>query len=159
VIRLEGYRLSQGEVSPGDTLVLTLYWQAEKPVEKHYTVFVHLQDANGNLVTQQDNPPARAMRPTNEWETNALIEDPYEVQIPGDAAVGQYTLSAGMYDTTTVERLAVLDPEGNRLPDDRVVLARVQVEPVVPYWRWGLTTVWLLLVSAGALRAWLERQG
>jgi hypothetical protein len=153
-IRLEGYRLAQGEVSPGDTLMLTLYWQAEQPVKKHYTVFVHLQDANGNLIAQQDNPPARGMRPTNEWETNVLIEDPYEIQIPADAAQGQYVLSAGMYDTTTVERLAVLDPEGNKLPDDRIVLARVQVEPVVPWWRWVLSGLWVTIVVAGAVWNW-----
>jgi hypothetical protein len=158
-IRLEGYRLAQGEVSPGDTLVLTLYWQAKEPVEKHYTVFVHLQDADGNLVTQQDNPPARSMRPTNEWKANVLIEDPYEVQIPIDAALGRYVLSAGMYDTTTVERLAVFDSDGSRLPEDRVVLAHVQVRPVVAWWRWALSGVWLAVVAAGVVGRLFGRRG
>jgi len=99
------------------------------------------------------------MRPTNEWETNVLIEDPYEIQIPADAAQGQYVLSAGMYDTTTVERLAVLDPEGNKLPDDRIVLARVQVEPVVPWWQWALSGVWLAIVAAGVVRAVADSRG
>jgi hypothetical protein len=157
-IRLEGYRLAQSEVSPGDTLVLTLYWRADRPVEKHYTVFVHLQDANGNLIAQQDNSPARGMRPTNEWETDVLIEDPYEVQVPIDAAKDQYLLSAGMYDTTTIERLAVFDYEGRRLPEDRVVLADVSVQPVTPWRRWALSGVWLAVVAAGAVQAWFGRR-
>jgi hypothetical protein len=153
-IRLEGYRLAQDEVSPGDTLLLTLYWRAEQPVEKHYSVFVHLQDENGNLVAQQDNPPVRGMRPTNEWEPHVLIEDPYEVHLPSDVAHGQYVLSAGMYDSTTVERLAAFDSDGNPLPDDRIVLKQVQVKPVIPWWRWALSGLWVAIVAVGTVWSW-----
>ena len=149
-IRLEGYRLARDEVGPGDTLVLTLYWQAEKSVAKHYTVFVHVQDANGNLIAQQDNPPVRGTRPTNEWKANVLIEDPYEVQIPIDAALGLYTLRAGMYDATTGERLDVVSTDGRQLPEARVELAQVQVEPAVPWWRWVLSGAWVAIVVIGA---------
>lgn len=153
-IRLEGYRLAQDEVSPGDTLLLTLYWRAEQPVEKHYSVFVHLQDENGNLVAQKDNPPVRGMRPTNEWEPHVLIEDPYEVHLPSDVAHGQYVLSVGMYDSTTVERLAALDSDGNPLPDGRIVLTQVQVKPVIPWWRWALSGLWVAIVAVGTVWSW-----
>jgi hypothetical protein len=156
-IQLRGYRLVRREVQPGDTLVLTLYWQAEQPVERHYTVFVHLQDVDGGLVAQQDNPPVRGTRPTNEWEPNVLIEDPYELQLPVDADLGQYTLSIGMYDSTTVERLPVHDLEGNRLPEDRVLLTHVQVAPAVPGWRWALSFGWLIAVAIGTASPLLWR--
>jgi hypothetical protein len=132
-------------------LVLTLYWQAEQPVEKHYTVFAHLQDANGNLISQQDNPPVRGTRPTNEWELGVLIEDPYEIQIPADADLGQYRLSIGMYDSITGERLDVVGIDGEQLPEGRVELTEIWVEPVVPWWRWVLSGVWISVVVAGTV--------
>ena len=147
-IQLKGYRLAQERVAPGDTLLLTLYWWAERPVGKYYTVFVHLQGADGSLVTQQDNIPVRGTWPTNEWETHVLIEDPYEVQIPTDAALGEYVLSTGMYSPITMERLEAVGADGGRLSEDRVELTSVQVRPAVPWWRWALSGGWVMFVAA-----------
>ncbi len=157
-IRLVGYRLAQEAVSAGDTLVLTLYWQAEQPVKGDYTVFVHLQGPDGSLMAQQDNPPVRGTRPTSGWAPGALVEDPYEVQVPADAAFGRYTLNAGMYDPATVERLEAVDADGRRLSENRVVLTGVMVRPAVPWWRWVLSGAWLVVVAAGVLQAWFGRR-
>jgi hypothetical protein len=157
-IRLVGYRLVQEDVSPGDALVLTLYWRAEQPVAGDYTVFVHLEEADGSLVAQQDNPPVRGTRPTSGWVPGVLVEDPYEVQLPADVACGQYALSAGMYDPATGERLEAVAADGERLPEDRVVLANVSVQPVTPWWRWTLSGAWFALVVTGAVWAWLGRR-
>jgi hypothetical protein len=118
-----------------------------------------VQAADGTLVAQQDNPPVRGTQPTTEWKTGVLVEDPYEIRLPSDAAVGDYVLSTGMYDTATMERLPAHGAGRERLPEDRVVLGRVRVEPVVPWWRWALTFVWLMLASAGGVWTWLRRQG
>ena len=40
---------------------------------------------------------------------------------------GEYELSAGMYDTETIERLPVYDPAGNLVPEARVVLGTIRV--------------------------------
>ncbi len=157
-IRLVGYRLVPNEVSPGDALLLTLYWQADAPVDEDYTVFVHLQALDGTLVAQQDNPPVRGTRPTSEWESGELIEDPYEIQIPADAAFGEYALSTGMYNPVTVERLEALGADGGQLPEARVVLAGVSVQPAVPWWRWALSGLWLAILSAGLVWPWFNRR-
>jgi hypothetical protein len=157
-VRLMGYRLTQKTVSPGDTLVLTLYWQAEETIVGDYTVFVHLQGADGGLAAQQDNPPVRGAQPTSGWMPGELVEDPYEIQVPVDAAFGQYALSAGMYDPVTVERLEAVAADGERLPEDRVVLTNVQVQPAVPWRRWAISAVWCAFVMAGAVWAWLGRR-
>jgi hypothetical protein len=157
-IRLVGYRLVQDRVVPGDTLLLTLYWRAEAPVEGNYTVFTHLQGPGGQLVAQQDNPPGRGTRPTSGWEIGVLIEDPYEIPVPPDASFEDYTLSVGMYDPATVERLATFGADGGRLPEDRVVLATVEVRPAVPGWRWALSGAWLAIIAAGIAWPWLRRR-
>jgi len=157
-IRLVGYRLARDNVNPGDTLLLTLYWRAGGPIDQDYTVFVHLLGPDGRLVAQQDNPPVRSTRPTSGWGVNELIEDPYEIRLPADAPFGEYTLSVGMYDPVTLERLPTFDAAGEHLPEDRVVLATVRVEPVIPRWRWALSAIWLTVILAGAVGPWLRRQ-
>jgi hypothetical protein len=157
-IRLVGYRLAQDEVAPGDPLLLTLYWRAEAPAGGSYTVFAHLQGPDGRLVAQQDNPPVHGTQPTSGWEPGVLVEDPYEIRVPPDAAFGDYTVSAGMYDPATVERLPAFAADGARLPEDRVVLATVEVRPAVLWWRWALSGVWLAVVAGGVVWPWLRRR-
>jgi len=41
---------------------------------------------------------------------------------------GEYTIEIGMYDLISGERLAAFDTEGERLPDDRIILTKVEVE-------------------------------
>ncbi len=137
--------------TPGDTLLLTLYWRVESPIAEDYTVFTHLQAPNGDLVAQQDNPPQRGARPTSGWEHGELIEDPYEIQIPSGTAHGDYTLSVGMYDPETVERLPAYNADGEPLPYDRIVLQTVSVRPVVPRWRRVLAGAWLAIIVLGAV--------
>ena len=153
-IRLEGYRLAQSEVSPGDVLLLTLYWQTENPVGRDYTVFVHLQGPDDVLVAQQDNPPVRGTRPTSGWEINTPIEDPYEIRVPSGTIFGDYTLNVGMYDPATVVRLAAFGPDGGRLPEDRVVLAMVRVQPVVTWQQWAFSGMCLAATALGVVRDW-----
>jgi len=76
----------------GDALHIELYWLAETPVAESYTVFTQLIDPSGALVAQQDNLPVEGLAPTNTWQPNTPIRDPYVLQIPADAAVGEYRL-------------------------------------------------------------------
>ena len=148
-VRLLGYRVVPEEAALGDLLLLTLYWQAEGPIGADYTVFVHLQGPDGGLAAQQDNPPVRGTRPTSGWERGDVIEDPYEIRIPPGADPGDYTLSVGMYQVDTLERLAAFGPDGQPLAEARVPLAVVPVTPVVPWWRWLLSGAWLAAVALG----------
>ncbi len=156
-IRLEGYRLAQDEVAPGQPLLLTLYWRAEAPIDRDSIVFVHLRGPDGRVVIRQDGPPGRGARPTTGWEVGELIEDPHEVPLPADVPFGEYVLTAGMYDPASSERLPALDGEGHRFPEDEVVLATVRVAPVVPRWWWVLSGAWSAVILAGVAIPWLRR--
>ena len=46
-IHLLGYDVQEDELSPGNRLELTLYWEAEGSAERYWSVFVHLVDRNG----------------------------------------------------------------------------------------------------------------
>jgi len=69
VARLLGHRLA----SQPDRFTLSLYWQAEKPDDIDYTVFVHVLNAAGQMVTGQDSQPAGGRYPTGIWEPGEII--------------------------------------------------------------------------------------
>jgi hypothetical protein len=153
-VQLVGYRLAGEDLVPGDSVVLTLYWMAAGEIQEDYTVFVHLLGEDGELIAQQDNPPGRGSRPTSGWEAGALIEDQYELPFPDDRSMGEYALSVGMYNSATIERLDVISPDGQRLPEDRAILTTVQVSPMVPPWWWTLSGLWFTLVLGGCVGYW-----
>jgi len=126
-VRFLGYDISDLTLSPGETLALTLYWQASRPVSPPQKVFVHLVGADGQIHAQQDNEPLRWQRPTNGWQPGELLADPYLIRLEETAPPGGYLLVIGMYDAVSGVRLPVFDAAGKRLSEDRIVLGQVQV--------------------------------
>jgi 4-amino-4-deoxy-L-arabinose transferase-like glycosyltransferase len=108
-------------------IALRLYWRTNMKLERDYTVFVHLYSSDGRLVAQKDSMPVNGTFPTTQWEANDTIVDLYWIAIPGDLPNGTYTLMIGMYDSQTQVRLPVLDSEGNAFPENRVLLATINL--------------------------------
>jgi hypothetical protein len=96
IATLVGFDLA-GEMQSGNTLTVTLVWRAEETPTTSYRVFLHLLDAEGNLVAQSDGVPAGWTRPTTGWLPGEYVTDTHTLTIPPEAAPGEYTLQAGMY--------------------------------------------------------------
>jgi hypothetical protein len=122
-VALLGYQLEPQTPTPGDTLRLTLYWQALAPIAHPYTVFSHLLGPDGQLISQQDNMPLRNTAPTTCWIPGEIIADPYDLPISPHVIPGDYTLETGLYLWETGERLPVTGPKAT--PDGRIILAEV----------------------------------
>jgi len=127
-VTLLGYDVSSRAVQPGQSLDLTLYWQARREMTKDYTVFTHLVAADGRIVAQQDNQPAEGRYPTSLWDTEEIVVDRYRLTIAPDAPGGEYHLEVGMYLLSTLERLKVAsgDEEGQDWIRLGLVFVRVQ---------------------------------
>ncbi len=129
--RLGGYRLPGFErdaplrVAAPATLRVVLYWRTAQKIERDYTVFIHLIDADDNIITQHDRMPVPNDYPTSAWQADEWIVDSHDLEIA--APPGMYTLVAGMYDLATLARLSAFDARGARFPADRVVLTRVTI--------------------------------
>lgn len=121
-IQLLGYDLPRITFAPGDTVPLTLYWQALRAIEGDYKVFTHLLDPAGQLRGQQDSVPVGGARPTTGWIKDEIIIDQYEIPLSPDAPAGTYQIEIGLYEATTIMRLPAFDAGGNPLPDNRVLL-------------------------------------
>ena len=72
--RLLGY---DGPVITGETLALTLYWQALGRSASPHNVSVQLLDASGVLAAQRDQPPGDGAYPTTGWLAGEVLADAY----------------------------------------------------------------------------------
>ncbi|MCK6627081.1 MAG: DUF2723 domain-containing protein [Anaerolineae bacterium] len=90
-----------------------VYWQGLSEMDQLYFVFLHLVDAQGRLLAQQDKGPGlRGKEPTTSWLPGEVIADPIDLTLPADLPPGQYTLRIGLYLPPTGPRLPVL-PTGD----------------------------------------------
>ncbi len=131
-IQFDGYDLARAIVAPGETVQLTLHWQALAPVKSPYKVFTHLIGAmnpatQSPVWAQMDGEPVGGSRPTTQWLVGATIDDLYGLTVPPNAPPGEYQIEIGMYDPGTLARLPVYDANGARVEDDRVILGTVTV--------------------------------
>jgi hypothetical protein len=123
---LRGYDLSPGVGQAGRDLDVTLYWQALAPMDRDYTVFVHLVGPDGQLVAQHDSQPWwEVSLPTSTWGPGEELRDQHQLSLPSDLAPGTYTLRVGAYYWETLERLPVV--EDNAPVGDYVELGSVDV--------------------------------
>jgi hypothetical protein len=99
-ITLKGYTLVSDELAPGDIVQMTLFWETAVPLDRRYKVFLHLVDANGQLVTQRDSEPGGGLNPTTRWPPGETIIDNHGVLIPADLPPGSYQIRLGLYDLT-----------------------------------------------------------
>ena len=118
-------------VRPGDTIHLTLQWQALARAEESYTVFVHLIDLSDRPVAALDYTPLGGAMPTHLWFPKWLpgqqMLDPYRLQIRPDLPPGDYLIEVGLYEMVSGRRLHRSDSNGN-LIGDRYILGPVRVE-------------------------------
>jgi hypothetical protein len=109
-------------LKPGDTMSLTLYWQASGPTDLDYTVFVHLVGPDGRPHGQADQFPGGGTAPTTSWAPGQVIVDRIALPVAADAPPGAYHVAVGMYDATSGGRIPVTDASRQLLPNDQVIL-------------------------------------
>jgi hypothetical protein len=121
-IWLVGYELTTPERAPGETVEVVLYWRALAPLDRQYTVFMHLLNASGEWVAGWDMMPRYNTYPTTDWPVAELIDDVRILPLSSDLPPGKYRVALGMYDWGTGERLPAYTGEGHAIPDQALVL-------------------------------------
>jgi hypothetical protein len=120
-IRLERVQIVESRLKRGDSLVLFLYWRALQNIDRDYTVFVHLVDAQGTTSYSQDAQPRSGRSPTSAWRAGKPLVDSHVLNIPSGAQPGDYRLEVGLYFAPTMERLPIVDTNGNPIADHIVI--------------------------------------
>jgi hypothetical protein len=102
-----GMTLRQFEIDP-DKMRVDLWWSADKPLDKDYSVSVFVLDANGQLVAQKDDFPFLNQRPTSSFQPDEVVYDPHSLELPSPQAPlpegegiklppGKYTVAVKLY--------------------------------------------------------------
>jgi hypothetical protein len=123
LVKLNGYTVEPAQPVPGESLRLTLYWQAITPLSHDYTVFVHLCRPDGStaatgsapaaatgsteVVAQADHRPLENLYPTTLWPPGETIRESSQLALPSDLSPADYELWVGLYLLETGERLPV----------------------------------------------------
>jgi hypothetical protein len=128
-IELTGYDMSPRALRPGETLSLTLYWQALAPLHDNYSVFAHVRGEGETLWAGQgqDSWPQKGAAPTSSWEVGQIIPDKYELTLQPDTPTGLYDVEVGLYDSATLERLQLIADDGRPTDADFVYLSKIRV--------------------------------
>ncbi len=98
-------------LEPGDTITLTVVWQAQTAHAQAYTAFAHLVDENGQGWAGDDHQPYGGLYPTSAWGAGEMVRDTFVMTVPAGAPPGLYGVDVGWYDPRTQQRLPVA--EGN----------------------------------------------
>ena len=120
-LALVGWSLhASPDLGPGDTVRLTVVWQAQKPLTTDYTAFAHLVDGVGQGLAGDDHQPYDGVYPTSAWGDGEMVRDSFTLPVPADAPPGLYAIEVGWYEATT----------GARLPANGGQTFRIAVLPV-----------------------------
>jgi hypothetical protein len=128
-IRLLGYDLDC--VAVPNACQVTLHWQAQGPIDRDYTVFVHLVDSEGEIATQDDDVPGDPFFPTSTWLPGRSVLDEHTLAVPQDAPPEEYTVVIGLYHVPTNDRVPATGADGQPL-GDAVPLTALPSEPGSP---------------------------
>jgi hypothetical protein len=115
-IRLLAYELSPEQLHPGQSLALTLYWQAVRPLD--HDIDVTIQAFVGQeRVALLNGPPVGGSRPTKTWQPGEVIRDTWSVPLPAELpAPALLRLDVGLFRPQTLIPLQVRNLEGEDIP-------------------------------------------
>jgi hypothetical protein len=125
-IRLLGFEAAD-RLSPGTAFSVTLYWEALRPPDDDYIVFVHLLDGAGQAVVSHDGPPMNRRYPTGAWLSGETVPDVHRLALSPDLPVGTYRLEVGMYRWPSIERLPIWDRHGIEQVERTILLQEIEI--------------------------------
>lgn len=114
-IRLLGIDISPISTAPGGAIQLVLYWQSLAPMDRDYSIGIHVLDRDQQVVGSRDSYPGHGMYPTTLWRVGEIIRDQYWVPIALGAPPGVAQVQVALYDRSDQTDLAAFDGQGQSI--------------------------------------------
>ncbi|NOZ28197.1 MAG: hypothetical protein GXP39_09125 [Chloroflexi bacterium] len=130
---LIAYTIWPETVSPGEAVGVRLLWRVLKPLDRNYTVGVHVVDARGVKVGETNIYPGRGNYATTLWRPGDVFRETYWVVVrePITRPIMGHIKVALFMDDDTREHLPVTDAHGNPLGGG-VFFGRIKLAPSEP---------------------------
>ena len=104
-LRLTGFSANQVD----RYLTIALQWESSQPIGVPYKLFIHLVDATGKIIAQNDQYPVGDFAPPTAWSPHVAVEDKHGLILPS-AQNTDYTIQIGWYLPETGARLPITLP-------------------------------------------------
>jgi 4-amino-4-deoxy-L-arabinose transferase-like glycosyltransferase len=108
-------------VQPGETTNMVTIWRVLDPTQigpshppsdtPDTVFFTQILTADGNVLSQRDALDA----PSWDWQTGDIIIQVHSLTIPSESSADTYRTIIGIYDRPTLERVPILDENGQPL--------------------------------------------
>jgi 4-amino-4-deoxy-L-arabinose transferase-like glycosyltransferase len=109
-LRLLGYRVKSVESPDHRDVTMTLYWQAMQHPELDYSVFVHVINEAGELVTQSDTGLGSDRNyPSSAWWAKDIVPSQHTLVVSPDLPAGAYEIRVGVYFWADGARLPAVE--------------------------------------------------
>ncbi len=125
-IALVGYEYDKQEVSPGDTLQVTLYWEVITDIEKDYTVQVGMLDENDTVWAQASHILNKESDDARARTTRKVLSDTHIITIEPETPTGTYVIDIALLNAATSQRLNIIANDGHWI-DSHLALAPIRV--------------------------------
>ena len=125
-VRLHGYTISESDLAAGDTVFMTLYWQALGQIREDYEVFVQVIDDNGQVFAATHDFPCNGMCRTRIWKTGQITATHHWLRLSDHLPVGRYALNIGLFRMLHNQPLYVQSSSANETKD-AVLAANLRV--------------------------------
>jgi len=128
---LVDYETDTDRVRSGEPFNLTLYWRALAPMDRDYSIFVHVYGLDSQLIGQEDSYPGKGSYPTRLWQPGQALRDTYRVIIsPQAKAPTQARIEVGLYELSSLKELPRFDGQGRPLKSP--ILGTIKVAAARP---------------------------
>jgi len=126
-ILLVNYQITPPTLNPGDAVTLSLNWQARRPFDDEYILFIHLFDiTTGQRWGQINVPLTGILFDARRWPVGLTVPDRHTFLFPADAPDGPYHFELGLYRAGSQERLPVI-ADSTHSPDDKIIFGKLYV--------------------------------
>ncbi len=121
-VSLLGYDLVRNLPPQGETLGLTLYWQALEPLSSDYRAFVQLvAPADGRVLWREEAVLPGGLA-TSAWRPDLFVRDEHATVLPPTLPAARYQLRVGLYDQAAGHALSTEGGEASVYLQDIQVL-------------------------------------
>ncbi len=101
-LTMVAHETPERELRPGDTLPITLYWQAERALSQPYSAWVQFSPLDATRRVAEDGGwLGGTLYPSNYWRAGDVIRQSYTLRLPGDTpAPALYWVRIGVVNAT-----------------------------------------------------------
>ena len=109
------------------SVIVSVRWRSQRAAGPSDTLFVHILDANGKLVAQEDGNSLGGLIFPSAWRSGNEVLDRRSIMLTAPLPPGTYRVTTGMYDRSTGQRYPAFGAAGAFIADGELEVTKLVV--------------------------------